>query len=129
MTSLLIDSFDAACEEFSADRVVADSDMNRRFIDECRKRGLSKPVAQLNRSLLNARKRGLLAGRKRAKRTHFSNEVDYRFASEMSVRFLERRDGISLDAIICDPEKAQEFDEYCETLCPGIPRCNIDGQH
>ena len=47
------------------------------------------------------------------------DEDDYRFAAEIAVRFLERRDGISLDAIICNPDKASEFDRVAQRIAPG----------
>lgn len=37
----------------------------------------------------------------------------------MAIRFLERRDGISLDSIICDPQLAAEFDAYAARIAPG----------
>jgi site-specific DNA-methyltransferase (adenine-specific) len=36
------------------------------------------------------------------------------------VRFLERRDRVSLDDIICDPERAAEFDTVAGTIVPGF---------
>ena len=35
------------------------------------------------------------------------------------MRFLERRDEISLDQIICDPDRAAEFDELAQRIAPG----------
>ncbi len=113
-------AFDAACDKYSADRVVADPELNQRFVQACRKHGLNEPVGELNRLLLNLRKQGYLAGRPRAKRTRFRNEDEYRFAAEMAARHLERRDGVSLDQIICDPGIAQEFDKLAESISPGF---------
>ena len=119
MTASIAEAFDAASDGYSTDRVVADPELNRRFIAECRQRDLKDSVADLNRALLNFRKKGGLAGRPRSKRTHFHDEDDYRFAAEIAVRFMERRDGISLDTIICDPEKVTEFDEVSARIAPG----------
>jgi len=55
----------------------------------------------------------------KSKRSSFPDQDQYRFAAEMAARFLERRDGISLDAIICDPELAVEFDDISKRLSPG----------
>jgi hypothetical protein len=93
MKNLIGEAFDAASEGFSADRVIADDVLNGRFVQECRKRGLQSQIVELNLSLLNLRKTGALSGRPRSKRTHFPNEDDYRFAAEIAVRFLERREG------------------------------------
>ncbi len=119
MTDAIVNALDAVSNGFSADRVVTDPQLNQRFISECRKRGLSDSNADLNRTLLNLRKRGGLTGRPRSKRTHFSDEDDYRFAAEIAARFIERRDGISLDAIMCQPDKVAEFDNIAKGIAPG----------
>ena len=72
----------------------------------------------MNHALLNLRKRGELRGLN-SRRSSIPNLDDYRFAAEMAARFIERRDGISLDEIICDPELAAEFDELAKRLSPG----------
>ena len=118
MKSKLIEAFDAACQGFSPDRVVADPELNAAFVAEAGRLGLTGSAATLNRSLINLRKQGGLPDRK-SKRTSFSDEGDYRFAAEMAIRFIERRDGISLDAIICDPALAAEFDSIATQLAPG----------
>jgi len=119
MKTAIIEALDTASDGYSSDRVVADPELNRRFISECRLRGLEDSAEDLNRTLLNLRKAGSLTGRPRAKRTHFHNEDEYRFASEIAARFLERRDGISLDPIICNPDKVSEFDEVAARIVPG----------
>jgi len=119
MKTAIIKALDASSDGYSSDRVVADPELNRRFISECRLRGLEDPAEDLNRALLNLRKAGGLTGRPRAKQTHFHNEDEYRFASEIAARFLERRDGISLDSIICNPDKVSEFDEVAARIVPG----------
>ena len=113
-------AFDAVRCGFAADRVVVDPDLNSAFVDECKRRGLAGDAAFLNRALLNLRKRGGLSGRPRSTRTHFENEYEYRFASEMAARFLERREGISLDNVLCDPELACEFDRLAADIAPGF---------
>jgi hypothetical protein len=119
MNVAIIGALDAASNGYSPDRVIADPELNQRFITECRLRGLDDPAEVLNRILLNLRKRGGLTGRPRSKRTHFGDEDEYRFASEIAARFLERRDGISLDAIICHPNKVAEFDKVAARIAPG----------
>lgn len=118
MKSKLIAALDATCQGFSPDRVVADPDLNAAFVAEAKRLDLTASAATLNRSLLNLRKAGDLRGRK-SKKTSFTDEGDFRFAVEMAIRFLERRDGISLDSIICDPQLAAEFDAYAARIAPG----------
>jgi hypothetical protein len=119
MLDALAEAFEEASEGYSPDRVVADPKLNEIFVRECRSRSLVSPIAELNRSLLNLRKAGGLTGRPRSKRTRILGQDDYRFASEIAARFLERRDQISLDAIICDPNRVGEFDELAARIAPG----------
>ncbi len=118
MKPQLAQAFLAASDGYPPDRVVADPTLNEVFVAECRSRNLHVSVAELNRALLNLRKAGALTGLPRSKRTHFKDQDDYRFAAEIAVRFLERRDQISLDSIICDPDRAAEFDELAARIEP-----------
>jgi len=112
-------AFVEARDGWSADRVVADPELNRTFIDACRRQGLSQPIGELNRLLLNSRKAGWLSGLPRSRRTSFANEEEYRFAGEVAARFLEQREGTTLDHIICDPGLAKEFDSVASKIAPG----------
>ena len=47
------------------------------------------------------------------------DQDDFSFASEIAIRFLERRDGVSLDQVICSPERASAFDSIATRICPG----------
>ena len=84
MNSLLIEAFSEAADGWSADRVIADPELNRRFIDACRRRALDDPPVQLNLTLLNTRKRGVLP--RGARRTVMRNQDAYAFAAEIAVR-------------------------------------------
>lgn len=119
MKSKVLDALDAVSSEYSPDRVVADPELNARFISGCHSLGLTASAAILNRTLLNLRKQGELSHRRRSRRTSFPNEDEYRFAAEMAARFLERRDKVSLDQIVCDPELAAEFDILASSIAPG----------
>lgn len=102
---------------YSSDRVVADPALNGEFVDECRRAGLVQEVADLNRRLINLRKSGHL--RVRTTRRTTIDDSDYQFASEIAVRFLERRDQVSLDDILCDPELASNLDAIASDIVPG----------
>ena len=129
MKTVITEAFDTVSEGFSSDRVVADPELNQRFISECRLRGLTNSTEDLNRALLNLRKAGGLTGRSRAKRTHFSNEDEYRFASEIAARFLERREGVSLDTIICHSDMVSEFDQVASRIAPGYSPLPVSYTH
>ncbi len=103
---------------YPPDRIVADPELNHAFIAECQRLGLSGSIKGLNQQLLNLRKAGDLKGLPRSRRTSFPNEEDYRFASEIAARYLERQKGVTVDEIICDPELVREFDSIAADLAP-----------
>jgi site-specific DNA-methyltransferase (adenine-specific) len=112
-------AFLAVRKDFPPDRVVADPELNTAFIRQCRRIGLKQDESDLNVSLLNLRKGGYLKGISKGKRTSFQEESDYRFASEIAARFLEQREGTTLDRIICDPTLRAEFDQIARQFAPG----------
>lgn len=119
MKSTVRAAFDATSCGYSPDRVVADPELNAAFLARCQATGIDRPPTELNRALLNLRKKGELRGLK-SKRTTFPQEDQYRFAAEIAARFMERREGVSLDDIICDPVLALEFDELASRIVPGF---------
>ena len=119
MNRIIRDSFIQTRNGYSADRVIADKDINRRFVECCRQSGLSQPIEELNACLMNARKSGRLAGLPLAIKTSFKDEDEYRFASEVAARFLEHQRGLTVDQIICNPQIASEFDALAESIAPG----------
>src|SRR5262249_5687579 len=112
-------AFLGAREERSPDVVIADPRLNRLFLGECRARGLSQAVVDLNLCLLSLRKAGGLEDI-RSKRVTVRNQANYRFASEIAIRFLERRDQVTLDRILCDPVRAVDFDKVAAEIAPGF---------
>lgn len=119
MKSKIIAAFEAVRNGNSVDRVVADPESNQAFIVECRQRGLEAAEATLNRALLNLRKAGYLRGIK-SRSASLGDDDAYRFAAEMAARHMERRDGVTLDDIICDPKLAGEFDQLANSISPGF---------
>jgi predicted GIY-YIG superfamily endonuclease len=114
----IVQDFLHARQGFPPDRVVADPEWNRVFLDECDRLGLGPDASKLNKSLLNARKSSYLRGI-RSRRTQLKERSEYRFAAEMAARFLERRYEVSLDHVICDPVLVAQFDEIARTIAPG----------
>lgn len=104
---------------YSPDRVVADPEINLGFQEACRTREVPLAPARANKHLLGLRKRGCLTGVRCERRTSFKDEEAYRHASEVAIRHLEKRDNISLDEIICDPDRSQEFDRIAMDISPG----------
>jgi hypothetical protein len=117
---LIRHAFESVHQGYSADRIVADPELNRTFIAVCRSLGSDAPISELNSSLLNARKASLLTGIATTRRTEFSDLDDYQFASEIAARFLEHRSQVTLDQILCDPALAEEFDALAARILPGF---------
>ena len=117
MSQRLISAFQQTRNEFSTDRVVADPELNKTFLGACRELGLDGSDAELNKRLLNLRKAGKL-GKLKSKRTQF-DDSEYAYAAEIAVRHMERRDSLTLDDILVDPNIASEFDEICSDISPG----------
>ncbi len=120
MQSKIRQAFMASSQGFSADRVIVDPELNEQFIKHCRELGLDDEAKSLNLRLMNARKSKLLQGLPRSRRTSFPMSEDCCFAAEVAIRFLEHRDKISLDQILCDPETATEFDQIASSIAPGF---------
>jgi predicted GIY-YIG superfamily endonuclease len=120
LTRLIITAFLAIHGGYSADRVVVDPELNRQFLAQCTELGLSEKPAVLNQRLLGARKAGHLQGIRTTRRTSFPLEDQYRHASEIAARYLEKRDNVTLDDILCDPARATQFDQIATEIMPGF---------
>jgi site-specific DNA-methyltransferase (adenine-specific) len=120
MKTLVKQAFLTVHQGYAPDRVVADPELAAAFLAACSKLGMTEDPVTLNQSLLNLRKGGGLTGLPRSRRTSFANEHLYRFASEIAVRYMERKHGVSLDHIICDPILVQEFDRIAASLASGF---------
>jgi site-specific DNA-methyltransferase (adenine-specific) len=116
----IVQAFAACHDGYAVDRVIADPELNNRFISACRDLGCNETATELNRKLINLRKQGRLSELKARRKTSFPDEDAYRFASEIAARFMERQLGISLDLILCDPELARQFDEMAQRISPGF---------
>jgi len=111
-------------EGFSPDKVIADPTLDRKFLRRCRELGLAGTDYELNWELMNARKSKKLSGLSdliKTRRYSVGTVIDeFEYASELAVRYLQRKRNASLDQIICDPELAEEFDSYAARLAPNF---------
>ncbi len=118
MRKEVINAFKSVSNGYSIDRVLVDPTLNIHFLDACRKLGCQDSAEKLNQTLLNIRKSGALTDYRTTKQTRLKDANDYCFASEIAARFLERRDGLSLDKILCCPTLVLEFDQIASRICP-----------
>jgi len=120
----IMEAFLEVREGYSPDKVIADPTLNRRFLRRCRELGLAGTDFELNWELLNARKSSKLSslsGLIKTKRYSVGKVIDeFEYASELSIRYMQKGKDVSLDQIICDPELAEEFDTYASRLAPGF---------
>lgn len=116
----LIQAFGEVRGGYSLDRVIADPELDRKFLRRCRELGLSGTDYSLNWEIMNARKKGELSHLPKTRRYTIRETDEFEYASELAVRFLERTQDVSLDKIICDPQLAEEFDKYAVRLAPGF---------
>jgi hypothetical protein len=111
---------------FSIDRVVADPELDRRFLRRCRELCLTGTDFDLNWKLFTGRKNKFFSDLPKTKNYTASKKDEFEFSSEMAIRYVqeqvhakEHRE-ISLDKIICDPDLAAEFDKIATRLAPGF---------
>ncbi len=116
----IIRAFGEVREGYSVDRVIADPQVDRKYLKRCRELGLAGTDFDLNSALMNARKMGELSHLPRTKRFAVRGIDEFEYASELAVRFLQKEKHVSFDQIICDPELAEEFDECASRLAPGF---------
>ena len=102
--------------------MVADPDLDQRFLDNCLACGLEDSPAGLNRSLFQLRKSGNLQSVPTTRRTEFSwaDSDPYLFASEIAWRQMHDATQASMDQILCDPQLAQQFDQIARQFAPGF---------
>ena len=107
---------------YSADKVIADPALDRKFLRRCRELGLAGTDFELNWSLLNARKSSKLSSLSdliKTKPYTLGKVVDeFDYASELAARYMQQSKNVSLDQMMCDPELAEEFDAYASQLAP-----------
>jgi hypothetical protein len=117
MRPIVVDAFEAVRDGFSVDRVIADPNLNERFVSECVRRAVVAAPVELNLLLLNLRKRAQI--QRGSRRTIIGGQDAFGFAAEMAIRALERKHSTTLDRVLCDPQVATEFDSVAGAISPG----------
>jgi DNA modification methylase len=113
----IIAAYMASCKGFSSDRVIADPELNDRFLQWCDHLGLAGKPYDWNWRLMNIRKAGQLKGLPKSKKTKLTREEidDFCFACEIGLRAWKERN-LTLDRILCDPEEGRMFEQYVQSM-------------
>lgn len=119
----IISAFDSVRSGYSTDRVIADPEMNAAFISHLKLRGAQGEPADWNLALLRMRKANLLHLERETTRTKLDPVMLHRceFAAEIALRQMKDRHDVTLDALLCDPAMAREFDQLASEIAPGFP--------
>jgi len=116
--SLIVEAYKQVHDGYSCDRVIVDPVYNRRFLEQCRKVGLTQSDYELNHSLMGIRKSGKAVLPPATKKPQIPDYDGYLFASEIAFRYLQQREGVALDTVLCDPQLRERFDEIAGRLAP-----------
>ena len=119
---ILVSAFESTCSGYSLDRLLADPNLNEKFISRVEKKLKGGNAFEWNKRLLNLRKANKLKTSIKAKRTRLDAEKinACEFASEIALIQVQKKFGISLDDVLCDPETASEFDQLAYEIAPGF---------
>lgn len=118
----IVEAFERACCGLSSDRVIADPEINAAFVSSCKDRSIPGRPVDWNKALLALRKANRLTPRRKARRTTLVREKIYEceFASEIALGQMRHKYGMTLDALLCDPERASMFDRLAAQIAPGF---------
>ena len=116
----IVEAFRLTYDGYSADRLVADPELNANFVKACSRLGLVGDARIWNSLLFRIRKAGKLTQFPASHMTSMTWEDcdEYLFASEIAYRQMMDRGVGGLDAILCDPALAAEFDQIAASFAP-----------
>jgi len=118
----IIDALINSHAGMATDHVLANPDLNESFLDACQRKGASGTQTDWNRMLIRLRKATRLP-RLEISRTRVFTRKDmdqYSFASEIAWYLLATDYGLTLDDILCDPKRSEEFDTIAAQWAPNF---------
>lgn len=118
----ICEAFRLTRDGFSADRLVADPQLNANFIEACNTIGLAGDARSWNILLFRLRKAGKLVHLATTRRTKMSwDDCDaYWYASEIALQQMLDDVAESVDEVMCDPALAAKFDQIAARFAPGF---------
>ncbi|MBN2218058.1 MAG: site-specific DNA-methyltransferase [Pirellulales bacterium] len=117
----IVDAYQETCDGHSTDQILCNPELDAKFVDTCRKKGLPGDAFVWNRWLLKIRKKGELPRiGKSCRKLTLQMMDEYSFASEIAMQLMSLDYAYSLDDILCSPRAAVEFDQIAKELAPGF---------
>ncbi len=118
----IVEAFRATHQGFSADRLVADPDLNLAFTETCVRLGIVGGPRTWNVLLFRLRKSGHLHEVPTTQRvkTTWADCDPYLHASEVAMQSLLEEGADSIDEVLCDPALVARFDALTASLAPGF---------
>jgi site-specific DNA-methyltransferase (adenine-specific) len=116
--SKIIEAFIKVYDGYSTDRVVVHPDLNLQFLSACRRLGLEASDYELNHKLQDIRKSGNAELPPATKKPVIRDYDEFLFASEIAFRFLQQKENVSLDDVLCNTALRKRYDEIAQKLSP-----------
>jgi hypothetical protein len=116
--SRVIEAFIKVYDGYSSDRVIVHPELNKLFLQECRRLGLDKTDFELNHKLQDIRKKGDAELPPATKKPRITDYDEFLFASEITFRYLQQKENVSLDVVLCDTDLRKRFDEIALKMSP-----------
>lgn len=127
LADLVIRAYIDVRDGWSTEYLLSSPDLSQKFVQRCRKLGAERTPRELLATLINARRACALKGSEKARRFSIArDEMDlFSFASEIAFRCIqdrlqsEQQRDLTVDAMLINPELAEEFDQFASRLAPG----------
>jgi site-specific DNA-methyltransferase (adenine-specific) len=114
--SLIAEAYRHVYDGYSSDRVIVHPKLNEAFLQECRRLGLTCSDYDLNHLLQDIRKSQPALLPPATKKPLITDYDEFLFASEIAFRHLQRKEGVTLDRVLCDPILRARFDDTAMRL-------------
>lgn len=116
--SLIVEAYKGVFDGYGSDRIIVHPEYNERYLHKCRQLGLTLSDYELNLSLQRIRKSGNSILPPASKKPRITDYDEFLFASEIAFRFLQIKEGVTLDRVLCDPQLRVKFDGIAKRLAP-----------
>ena len=114
--AMIVAAYKNIYDGYSSDRILVHPEYNAKFVKECRELGLNLTDYAVNHELQKIRKSGKGLLPPATNKPRITDYDDFVYASEIAFRYLQRKESVSLDDVLCDPNLRDRFDEIAKRL-------------